>query len=70
MKEYPIKKIGNKMVDVCECGHQWCYHGFDHKNCEECGCPEYEYEQTMTINKAIELRYIISDKANKDNYCV
>lgn len=73
MKEYPVKVKGSELVDICECGHQWCFHDIIIFNdgtdeCEKCACPKYKFEQNITMDKAIKLEHIIYDKAEKHNY--
>jgi len=68
VKEYPLKDNGNKITKICECGHANYLHGIARKECKECGCPEYYFEQELTLDEAIKLENTIRRKNKKIGY--
>lgn len=65
MKEYPLKDDGSKPTNICECGHTDYFHGIEREDCDRCGCPEYKFEQELTLSKAIKLENVIRRKNKK-----
>lgn len=68
MKEYPLRiDIGDELQNICECGHADYYHDDE---CEECVCPEYIFEQTLTRRNARKLHHAIRIKHRESGYTV
>lgn len=55
MKLYPLKDVGSKIYNICECGHPNFFHGGYRDDCHTCECPKYEFEQELTMRALIEL---------------
>lgn len=48
-----------RLVSVCECGHsdvdhEWIDNYKSKGECEQCLCPKYKFEQTLSIKQHIE----------------
>ncbi len=68
MKEYPLKDNSSKITKICECGHANYFHGIERKECNQCGCPKYKFEQELTLAEAIKLENTIRRKNKKIGY--
>lgn len=70
--EYPLRTdsdIKNHLREICECGHADLYHdGGGKEKCSVCFCPQYKYEQTLTVQESLDLRlHLMSIASRKGN---
>jgi len=75
MKDYPLRdhaELLDKLHDVCSCGHgkyQHEVHIEDFKQCcKICVCPNFEFEQQLTLKEVFKLHKKIEEQKRRLGY--